>query len=67
MADVMEINAETGKVITRDYNEAEAQQRAKDLIKYAKIAKAKIERETIRKALFDRLGITADEAAALLG
>jgi len=67
MADVLEINAITGETVERDYTEAEAEQRAKDLAENKKLEKAKIERATAKKAVLDRLGITADEAALLLG
>jgi hypothetical protein len=67
MADKMEINAQTGEVVTRDYTEAEAAQRAQYLAKHAALAEAKAERAAARQAVLDKLGLTADEAAALLG
>jgi hypothetical protein len=67
MADIMELDAITGEVITRDYTEAEAAQRAKDLAKYADQAASLVERAAARQAVLDKLGLTADEAAALLG
>jgi hypothetical protein len=67
MADVLEINAITGETVERDYTEAEAEQRAKDLAENKKLEKAKAERATAKQAVLDRLGITADEAALLLG
>jgi hypothetical protein len=63
----MELDAITGEVITRDYTETEAAQRAKDLAKYADQAAALAERAAARQAVLDKLGLTADEAAALLG
>jgi|688.fasta_scaffold816734_2 hypothetical protein len=63
----MELDAITGEVITRDYTEAEAAQRAKDLAKYADQAASLVERAAARQAVLDKLGLTADEAAALLG
>jgi hypothetical protein len=67
MADMMEVNARTGEVVTRDYTETEAKQRAKDLAKHAALDEAKAERAAARQAVLDKLGLTADEAAALLG
>jgi hypothetical protein len=67
MADITEVNAITGEVVTRDYTEAEAAQRAKDLAKHKELAKAQTERAAARQAVLDKLGLTQDEAAALLG
>jgi hypothetical protein len=67
MADITEVNAITGEVVTRDYTEAEAEQRAKDLAKHAALDEAEAERAAARQAVLDKLGLTADEAAALLG
>ena len=67
MADITEVNAITGEVITRDYTEAEAEQRTKDLAKYVALVDAKAERVAARQAVLDKLGLTADEAQALLG
>ena len=67
MSDVMEINAITGEVIVRDYTETELEQREKDKLEIKANAKAAAERATAKQAVLDRLGITADEAALLLG
>ena len=67
MAEVLEVNATTGETVERDYTETEAKQRAKDLTKHAALAEAKTARALSREAVLDRLGITADEAALLLG
>ena len=67
MADITEVNAITGEAVTRDYTEAEAAQRAKDLAKHAALKAAQAERKAARQAVLDKLGLTADEAAALLG
>jgi hypothetical protein len=61
------VNAETGEVTWRDYTEAE--------IAEVEAAKAEAETERLalaekaaaRQAILDRLGLTADEAALLLG
>ena len=67
MADVLEINAITGETVERDYTETETVQRAKDLAEQKQLAKLKAERATAKQAVLDRLGITADEVALLLG
>jgi hypothetical protein len=67
MADITEVNAITGEVVTRDYTESEAEQRAKDLAKHAALDEAKAERAAARQAVLDKLGLSADEAQALLG
>jgi hypothetical protein len=67
MADITEVNAITGEVVTRDYTKAEAEQRAIDLAKTSVLAAAQAERAAARQAVLDKLGLTADEAAALLG
>ncbi len=67
MANITEVNAITGEVVTRDYTEAETEQRAKDSAKQAALTEAKAQRAAARQAVLDKLGLTADEAAALLG
>ena len=67
MADVMEINAQTGDIVVRDMTVGEASQRTKDLAKQMELADAKEARIAAREALLDRLGITAEEAQLLLG
>ena len=67
MADITEVNALTGEVVTRDYTEAEAAQRAKDLAKHASLKVAQAEHAAQRQAVLDKLGLTQDEAQALLG
>jgi hypothetical protein len=60
-------NADTGEIIERELNDAELAQHEKDLA-VAAARKAEIAaKETAKAALLERLGITADEAALLLG
>ena len=66
MADITEVNAITGEVITRDYTEAEAEQRTKDLAKHAALAKADKARAEAKADVIAKLGLTADELAAVL-
>jgi hypothetical protein len=67
MAHKIELNALTGETVERELNAAEKAQRTKDLAKHAALAEAKLERAAARQAVLDKLGLTADEAAALFG
>jgi hypothetical protein len=64
MADKEIHNAQTGEIIRRELTAAELTQATKD-------AATKIETDTAkqvaRQAVLDKLGLTADEAAALFG
>ena len=69
MADVVEVNAETGEVTERAYTAEEAAQRAAD-VEAARLADVEREadaqaRATERAALLTRLGITDAEAELL--
>ena len=57
----------TGEIITRDFNDDELAQLNKDKAQAKLDAQALEARETARQAVLDKLGLTADEAAALLG
>jgi hypothetical protein len=60
-------NAETGEIIEREMNAEELAQLAIDKQIQAD-AKAKAEaKEAARQAVLDKLGLSADEVAALLG
>jgi hypothetical protein len=60
-------NSETNEIVDREMNDAEfAQYEADQLAQAAKLAEAQA-KATTRQAILDRLGITADEAAILLG
>ena len=67
MANVMELDAQTGDVVVRDMTAGEVAQRTKDLAKQVALAEAKAARTVAREALLDKLGITAEEAQLLLG
>jgi len=64
-------DAITGEIITRDYNEAELAQyetdKAQAIKDAADKAKAEADKQAARQAVLDKLGLTADEVAALLG
>jgi hypothetical protein len=66
MADKLELDAQTGEVILRDYTEAEAEERTKDLAKHAALAKAEVDRKELKAEVIAKLGLTADEVVALL-
>ena len=64
-------DAITGKTITRDFNAAELAQAKLDKAEAEAQAKTQAEaltaKQAARQAVLDKLGLTADEAAALLG
>lgn len=71
MADVFEVDAQTGEVTERDFTEDELIQREID---FQAAVLADMEAESARQALaqkraalLDRLGITEEEAQLLLG
>jgi hypothetical protein len=66
MADKLELDAQTGIAIERDYTEAETEQRTKDLAKHAALAKAEKAKAQAKAEVIAKLGLTADEVAALL-
>lgn len=67
MANKLELDAQTGEAVERELTTAEKTQRTKDQTKHAALLETKIERVAARQAVLDKLGLTADEAAALLG
>lgn len=71
MADVIEIWADSGQIVERDFTAEEAAQRTADIAAAeAAAAAAMAEREAKaaqRAALLERLGLSEDEAVLLLG
>jgi hypothetical protein len=67
MSNIMEVNALTGEVITRDFTEAETQQSKLDKAEATKQAAAQTAKAAAKQSVLDKLGLTADEASALLG
>ena len=57
----------TGETVTRDFNDDELAQLEKDKAKAQLDAQALKARQAKRQAVLDKLGLTADEANALLG
>ena len=66
MADVYELDAQTGVAIERDFTADEQAQREKDEAKHAALAEADKARAEAKADVIAKLGLTADEVAALL-
>lgn len=66
MADKLEIDAQTGATVERDYTADEQTQREKDLAKHAAQAEADKAKAKAKAEVIAKLGLTADEVAALL-
>ena len=60
-------NAITGEITTVELTEAELVERANAVIEAKAQVKAQTAKQAARQAVLDKLGLTADEAAALLG
>jgi hypothetical protein len=67
MTHIKEHNVETGEIIEREMTAAEIKQQEKDLANVRAIEIEKAERAAKRSALLEKLGITEEEAAVLLG
>jgi curli biogenesis system outer membrane secretion channel CsgG len=61
------VNTETGEVIERDYNKNELDEVKANQVKIDAEVNEIEAKASARAAILDRLGITADEAAILLG
>jgi hypothetical protein len=59
-------NLETGEVIIREFNDDEMAERAADLAAKKIESDAKVASEASKQAVLDKLGLTAEEMAALL-
>jgi hypothetical protein len=60
-------NIKTGEIIERDMNAEELAQHASDKAAAEAAEVAKAASDAARQAVLEKLGLTADEAAALLG
>lgn len=58
-------NAETGEIIEREMNETELADYALAMQDLEMAKKIEANRKAARQAIFDRLGLTAEEAAVL--
>ena len=63
---ILEHNVQTGEAIERDATSEEVEQMQADAAEKALADQAESEKADAKAALFERLGITADEAALLL-
>jgi hypothetical protein len=61
------VNCETGETVERELVKAEKDQQKIDEVQSAKLAAEQAEIDAKRKAVLDRLGLTADEAKLLFG
>ena len=66
MATVIIIDALTGKTVERDQTETELAQVKADQAESKARAKAEADKVTAKEAVLSKLGLTADEVAALL-
>jgi hypothetical protein len=64
---IIEHNVQTGEIIERELNAEELKQITADQIELEAALQAKAAKAATRQAVLDKLGLTADEAAALLG
>ena len=67
MSKVTEYDAITGLTVVRDQTDAETAQTVTDAVETKTQADAKIAKDAARQTVLDKLGLTADEAQALLG
>lgn len=61
------INCETGETVTRDLTDEELNQQEVDATSAALIEEKEKEKAEAKIALFEKLGITSEEAKLLLG
>lgn len=64
---IAEHDSITGETIVRDMTDAELAQHELDKAEAAKQAEAEAAKQAARQAVLDKLGLTANEAQALLG
>jgi hypothetical protein len=65
MAEVIIHNCETDEIIEREMTKEEIAQAKKDEQSRLDLIQAKIDKENARKAILDKIGLTADEARTL--
>jgi hypothetical protein len=64
--DVIELDAISGEIVYRNFNDTESAQREVDLEKFAAEKLEEAAKAEAKAALLERLGITEEEAALLL-
>jgi hypothetical protein len=66
MAKISYYNEVTGETVDRELTAAEATQRELDIAKSEAMKQAEADRQTLKTVTLAKLGLTADEVAALL-
>jgi len=66
MADKLELDAQTGIAVERDFTPEELEQRKQDLAKQAEIAAAIAAQNKLKEETIAKLGLTIEELKALL-
>jgi hypothetical protein len=64
---IIEHNVQTGEIIKRELNADELKQIELDKIELQAILQEKAAKDAARQAVLDKLGLSAEEVAALLG
>ena len=67
MTKAIDINGLTGEIIERELNAIEIEVRKHAIAKQKDLKQNEANKTAARQAVLDKLGLTADEAAALLG
>jgi paraquat-inducible protein B len=67
MTKAIDINGITGEVVERDMSDEEIEVQKQLVKKHATLTKLQANKVAARQAVLDKLGLTSDEAAALLG
>jgi len=67
MVKAIDINGLTGEIVSRDLNEIEVETRKHAIAKQKEREQNEANKTATRQAVLDKLGLTADEAAALFG
>lgn len=63
---IKNVNVETGEEIEREMTATEIAQHEADIAQFAQLQADKVAKESARAAVLTKLGLTAEEAAALL-
>ncbi len=67
MSDITELNVETGEITVRSYTKAEIKQREEFLAEVAAEQEKLALANAAKQAVLEKLGLTEEEAATLLG
>lgn len=64
---IKDVNVETGQEIEREMNAEELAQYQTDLTNFEAAQQAELDKAALRAEVLNKLGLTSDEVAALLG